>query len=76
MIDPTKEEIAQGKDAMKIGDYGSAINFFSRAIEICPWDPFLRQLRAECYEIVGDTIKAIGDIRYYSEIYYSITICH
>ena len=31
--------------------------------QICPWDPDLRELRAECYIAQGDYFKAIGDIR-------------
>jgi len=30
---------------------------------MCPWDPALRELRAECYEAQGDLFKAINDIR-------------
>ena len=30
---------------------------------MCPWDPTLRELRAECYIAQGDYFKAIGDIR-------------
>lgn len=34
LIAPTKEDIAQGKDAMTIGDYGTAIQYFTKAIEV------------------------------------------
>lgn len=31
--------------------------------QICPWDPELRELRADCYIAMGEYIKAIGDVR-------------
>ncbi len=33
------------------------------SFQTCPWDPDLRELRAECYIAQGDYFKAIGDIR-------------
>jgi len=29
----------------------------------CPWDPEMRELRAESYIQLGDYFKAVGDIR-------------
>ncbi len=34
MIEPTKEDVRFGRNAMQMGDYGSAIEAFSRAIEV------------------------------------------
>ena len=31
--------------------------------QLCPWDPDLRELRADCYLAQGDLFKAAGDIR-------------
>ena len=33
------------------------------SFQAVPWDPNLRELRAECYIAQGDFFKAIGDIR-------------
>lgn len=63
VIEPLKEEIRQGTAAMQMGDFGTAIHLLSRAIEACPWDPSLRKLRAECYEVTGEIIKSIGDLK-------------
>ncbi len=30
---------------------------------MCPWDPEIREMRAECYIAQGDYFKAVGDIR-------------
>ena len=31
--------------------------------QLCPWDPDLREIRAECYIAQGDLGKAVSDIR-------------
>ena len=50
---------------------------------MCPWDPNLRELRAECYIAVGDYFKAIGDIRPTTKLradntagYYKLSLLH
>jgi len=40
-----------------------AQNFESVLLQLCPWDPELREIRAECYIAQGDLFKAVGDIR-------------
>ena len=32
-------------------------------VQVCPWDPELHELRAECYLQVKEYLKAISDIR-------------
>ncbi|XP_026209025.1 dnaJ homolog subfamily C member 3b [Anabas testudineus] len=44
------------------GDYSTAITMLERVIEIAPWDPESRELRAECYIRMGDPQKAIQDL--------------
>ncbi|XP_056431557.1 dnaJ homolog subfamily C member 3b [Gadus chalcogrammus] len=44
------------------GDYGSSISVLERVIEISPWDPESRELRADCYIRLGDPQKAIQDL--------------
>ncbi|KAM9718191.1 dnaJ homolog subfamily C member 3b [Menidia menidia] len=44
------------------GDYGSTVSVLERAIEISPWDPESRELRAECFIRMGDPQKAIQDL--------------
>uniref|UniRef100_A0A8C7YMG8 DnaJ homolog subfamily C member 3 n=1 Tax=Oryzias sinensis TaxID=183150 RepID=A0A8C7YMG8_9TELE len=44
------------------GDYSAAVAVLERAIEISPWDPDLRELRAECYVRTGEPQKAIQDL--------------
>uniref|UniRef100_A0A3P8PAG3 DnaJ homolog subfamily C member 3 n=1 Tax=Astatotilapia calliptera TaxID=8154 RepID=A0A3P8PAG3_ASTCA len=44
------------------GDYSTTITVLERVIEISPWDPESRELRAECYIRMGDPQKAIQDL--------------
>ncbi|KAM3842431.1 dnaJ homolog subfamily C member 3b [Diretmus argenteus] len=44
------------------GDYTNTIAVLDRVIEISPWDPESRELRAECYIRLGDPQKAIQDL--------------
>uniref|UniRef100_A0A3Q4G3S4 DnaJ (Hsp40) homolog, subfamily C, member 3b n=1 Tax=Neolamprologus brichardi TaxID=32507 RepID=A0A3Q4G3S4_NEOBR len=44
------------------GDYSTTIALLERVIEISPWDPESRELRAECYIRMGDPQKAIQDL--------------
>ncbi|XP_054609752.1 dnaJ homolog subfamily C member 3b [Dunckerocampus dactyliophorus] len=44
------------------GDYGATVSVLERVIEISPWDPESRELRAECFIRMGDPQKAIQDL--------------
>ncbi|XP_062239685.1 dnaJ homolog subfamily C member 3b [Platichthys flesus] len=54
------QEAAQA--AYHQGDYNAAINELERVIELSPWDPESRELRAECYIRMGEPQKAIQDL--------------
>ncbi|KAK2144538.1 hypothetical protein LSH36_748g01016 [Paralvinella palmiformis] len=60
---PLREGIRNAQYQINRRDYQGAINTLGPIIEMCPWDPALRELRAECYEAQGDLFKAINDIR-------------
>lgn len=45
------------------GDYASAVQQLTKVIEVCPWAPELRELRAEWYEVLEDYPRAISDMR-------------
>ncbi len=34
LIEPTKEDVNQGRSAMQMGDYGTAIDLLSKAIDV------------------------------------------
>ncbi|XP_062850276.1 dnaJ homolog subfamily C member 3b [Trichomycterus rosablanca] len=44
------------------GDYGTTIQVLERVIEMSPWNPEFRELRAECYVRIGEPRKAILDL--------------
>lgn len=44
------------------GEYAASVSVLERVIEISPWDPESRELRAECYIRMGDPQKAIQDL--------------
>uniref|UniRef100_A0A4W5KR97 DnaJ (Hsp40) homolog, subfamily C, member 3b n=1 Tax=Hucho hucho TaxID=62062 RepID=A0A4W5KR97_9TELE len=44
------------------GDYSTTITVLDRVVELSPWDPEFRELRAECYIRLGDLRKAIQDL--------------
>ncbi|XP_029609758.1 dnaJ homolog subfamily C member 3 isoform X2 [Salmo trutta] len=44
------------------GDYSTTITVLDRIVELSPWDPETRELRAECYIRLGDPRKAIQDL--------------
>ncbi|KAL0970277.1 hypothetical protein UPYG_G00239780 [Umbra pygmaea] len=44
------------------GDYSTTITVLDRVVELSPWDPEYRELRAECYIRLGDPRKAIQDL--------------
>ncbi|XP_031548748.1 dnaJ homolog subfamily C member 3-like [Actinia tenebrosa] len=63
VIEPVKRNVADAKHAIERGDCQHAIELLGTAIEVAPWDPELRLMRAECYERLGDLVKAISDIK-------------
>ncbi|KAM9834980.1 dnaJ homolog subfamily C member 3b isoform 1-T1 [Syngnathus typhle] len=44
------------------GNYGAAVSVLERIIEISPWDPEMRELRADCYLRTGEPRKAVQDL--------------
>ncbi|XP_037539667.1 dnaJ homolog subfamily C member 3b [Nematolebias whitei] len=44
------------------GDYSATASMLERVVEISPWDPETRELRAECFIRMGDPQKAILDL--------------
>ena len=44
-------------------DYAETNGIVLSFLQLCPWDPDIRELRAECYLAQGDLFKAAGDIR-------------
>lgn len=45
------------------GDHATAVQQITRILEVCPWSSNLREQRAESYNLLGDYMSAISDIR-------------
>ncbi|XP_029661744.1 dnaJ homolog subfamily C member 3 [Formica exsecta] len=45
------------------GDHATAVQLITRILEVCPWSSNLREQRAESYNLLGDYMSAISDIR-------------
>lgn len=44
-------------------DCREMLDVLSHAVDLCPWDPLLREQRAECFISLGDYHRAISDLR-------------
>lgn len=78
-----KADIELAKDLYRGQDFQGAIDVLGKIIEICPWDPEFREIRAECYIAQGEFFKAIGDIRPTTKLrndntkgYYKLSLLH
>lgn len=60
---PLKESLKQAKMMIERHEYALAVDVLANSIEICPWDPELHELRAECYIQLGELSKAVHDLR-------------
>lgn len=58
-----EENVQRAKAFYNEGTFDQAAEMLSRPIELCPWDPELHELRAECYLQLKEYPKAISDIR-------------
>uniref|UniRef100_A0A9J7Z6F4 DnaJ (Hsp40) homolog, subfamily C, member 3b n=2 Tax=Cyprinus carpio TaxID=7962 RepID=A0A9J7Z6F4_CYPCA len=52
----------EAHEAHHRGDYITTVQVLEKVIELSPWDPESRELRAECYIRLGDPRKAIMDL--------------
>jgi len=63
MIDPLKEQLEDIHDHVNWQSYEQAIEMLNEILEHIPWDPSLREMRADAYLGMGNVIHAISDIR-------------
>ncbi len=62
-IEPLQQQIRDIQQFIQHKNYPSAIELLGEGLEHIPWDPDLRDLRAEAYLGSGNVIHAISDIR-------------
>jgi len=63
MIDVLKEKLDDVQENMAWNNHENAIALVTELLEYIPWDPSLRESRAEAYLALGNVPHAISDIR-------------
>lgn len=63
LCDSLGQRISMTKDLMQYENYQGVVDELSQILEHVPWDPTLRELRADAYLGLGNVIHAISDIR-------------
>ncbi|CAB4063569.1 DNAJC3 [Lepeophtheirus salmonis] len=62
-IENLKTRVNMVHDLMEYQNYKGVIDELNELIEHIPWDPTLREMRADAYIHIGNTFRAISDIR-------------
>ena len=63
MINVLREQVEEVHDLFNWNNFEPAIEALGGVLEHIPWDPTLRELRADCYLGLGNIIHAISDLR-------------
>ncbi|GIY62572.1 dnaJ homolog subfamily C member 3 [Caerostris darwini] len=63
LIDPIKRDIQLAYALVADHTYHEAVDVLTRLLQEIPWDSKLREMRAQCYESLGDLLSAISDLR-------------
>lgn len=62
-LNPAREQLDLVHDIIARGEHHTAIQLLTQLLEISPWCPEYRELRANSYLMVGDRIAAVSDFR-------------
>lgn len=62
-ITPARQQIDLVHDVTSRGDHQSAVALLTQLLEISPWSPELRELRAQSNLAIGDRLSAVSDFR-------------
>lgn len=63
IISQLQEQVEEIRDLFNWNNFEPAIEGLGAVLEHIPWDSSLRELRADCYLGLGNTIHAISDLR-------------
>jgi len=63
MVSILQDQIEDIRDYINWSNYEPAIESLNEILEHIPWDPSLRELRADAYLGIGNIVHAISDIR-------------
>jgi len=82
-IDPLEQTLREIDDLMSYKNYQPAIDRLSEIVEHIPWNSHLRELRADAYLGMGNTIHAISEMRALTKLttdntegYYKLSTLH
>lgn len=62
-INPARQQVDLVHEVLSRNDHGTAIALLSQLLEISPWSPDLRELRAQSNLAVGDRMSAVSDFK-------------
>eukprot|EP00079_Xenopus_tropicalis_P034294 XP_017948065.1 PREDICTED: dnaJ homolog subfamily C member 3 isoform X1 [Xenopus tropicalis] len=62
-VKEVESSMGGASEAYERRDYYGAIALLEKVIEFSPWDPSARELRAECYLLVGELSNAVQDLK-------------
>jgi DnaJ homolog subfamily C member 3 len=62
-INPAREQISLVHQITSQNDHHTALTLLTQLLEISPWSPEIRELRARSYLSTGDRISAISDFK-------------
>jgi len=82
-INTLREHVEEARDLFNWSNFEAAIEALGGVLEHVPWDPSLRELRADAYLGLGNVIHAISDLRSVAKlttdntaIYYKMASLH
>merc|ERR1712018_436839 len=62
-IEPLQKSLREIDDLMSYKNYQPALDRLTEIVEHIPWDPLIREIRADAYLGVGNTMNAISEMR-------------
>jgi DnaJ family protein C protein 3 len=62
-INPARQQIDLVHDVLSRNDHQTAVALLSQLLEVSPWSPELRELRAQSNLAIGDRLSAVSDFR-------------
>ncbi|CAM1322729.1 DNAJC3 (predicted), partial [Pycnogonum litorale] len=62
-IETLRHDIQLAHDLINGRRHHEAVDVLNKVMQIAPWNVDLHEMRADCYIVLGDLIKAISDLR-------------
>lgn len=62
-ISPAREQITLVHQLISNNDHSTVVTLLSQLLEISPWSPSFRELRAHSYLAIGDRMSAVSDFK-------------